>query len=399
MDATNLPVVRGFRFGAVAAGIKKRGGPDVGAIVADRSVPTAALFTRNIVKAAPVVLAQQRVRRGSARAVLVNAGCANACTGAAGLRAARETSAMLARALGANVGDVLPASTGVIGMLLPTEPFARTMNSLVGDLSSEGAARFAEAIRTTDRWPKASAERARIAGADVIVLGIAKGAGMIHPDMATTLAFVVTDARIGAPGLRRVLRDAASDTFNALSVDGDTSTNDTLIAMASGAAESARAIRTPRELGALTRAFRDVLAALARSIAADGEGAEHQVTIEVTGARSVADARRVARTIATSPLVKTALFGKDPNWGRILGAAGRAGVIFDPAVVSIRVDDVAIVRRGEAIGGDAEARAHEVMTRAAYSIGVSIGRGSGRAHYFTCDLGHAYVDVNASYRS
>jgi glutamate N-acetyltransferase/amino-acid N-acetyltransferase len=395
----DIPTVRGFRFAGVAAQIKKNGRPDLAAIVADAPATAAALFTTNLVKAAPVLLASERIKRGRARAALVNAGCANACTGAAGLAAAKATTKLLARALGVHEREVIPASTGVIGAPLPVEKFEAAMPALVADLSYAHALHFADAICTTDRWRKVSDARARVAGAEVTALCIAKGAGMIHPNMATTLVFLLTDARVAAPVLERALRAAADSTMNAVSVDGDTSTNDMLLAMASGAAEGARSVRSAADVRALTRLFTDVLEPIAKSIAADGEGAEHLVTIEVSGAANDAAARTIARTIATSPLVKTAFFGKDPNWGRILAAAGRSGVMFDPARAAIAIDDVEIVRGGMAVGGDAEKRAHERMLRPAYAVRVSVGRGRGRARYFTCDIGHAYVDVNASYRS
>jgi glutamate N-acetyltransferase/amino-acid N-acetyltransferase len=396
---TDLPSVRGFRFAGIAAQIKKNGKPDLAAIVADAPATAVALFTTNLVKAAPVLLAAERIEQGVARAVLVNAGCANACTGAPGLAAARETTKMLARALGIDEDEVLPASTGVIGAQLPVEKFAAGMDALVADLSPEHALHFADAICTTDRWRKVSDARARIGGAEITALCIAKGAGMIHPNMATTLVFLLTDARVSAPVLDRALRAATECTMNAVSVDGDTSTNDMLLAMASGAAPGAREVRSAADVRALTQLFTEVLEPIAKSIAADGEGAEHLVTIEVSGASSMEGAQTIARTIATSPLVKTAFYGKDPNWGRILAAAGRAGVKFDPSKASITIGGIEIVRDGMAVGGDAEKRVHQVMCGPAYTVHVSVGRGRGHGRYFTCDIGHGYVDVNASYRS
>jgi glutamate N-acetyltransferase/amino-acid N-acetyltransferase len=357
------------------------------------------VFTTNLVKAAPVLLAQKRVKRGRARAVLVNAGCANACTGREGIAAATRTCALLASALGIPEDEVVPASTGVIGAPLPVARFEAAMPALVADLAATHGEHFADAICTTDRWRKVSEAAATIGDAEVRAVGIAKGAGMIHPNMATTLLFVLTDARADAATLHRALRAAADQTINCVAVDGDTSTNDMLLALASGRAEGAKPVRGTAQVRALTELFAAVLDPLARSIAADGEGSEHLVTVEVSGAPSPAGARAVARTIATSPLVKTALHGKDPNWGRILAAAGRSGVRFDPARASIAVGDVMIVRGGVAVGGDAEARAHEVMLRPAYAVHVNLGPGRGRARYYACDLGHKYVDCNASYRS
>ncbi len=381
------------------AGIKKREGLDLGLIVADAPVPTAAVFTRNRVKAAPVLLAAERVRSGKAQALLVNSGCANACTGKEGLAAARASCAAVARALGIRAELVLPASTGVIGQLLPAGKVEAAVPALVTGLDAGGVDPFSRAILTTDRGPKVAQVRLRIGGRAVTVLGVAKGAGMIHPDMATTLGFVLTDARVGAPLLRRLLRGATDATFNALTVDGDTSTNDTLVAMASGRAGNAALAPAGRDAARLGGALEEVLGALGRMIVGDGEGAGHVVTFEVSGARTAADARQVARTIATSSLVKTALHGKDPNWGRILAAAGRSGVDFSPDRVDIRVGDVLIVRRGLAVGEEAERRAHEVMSGSDYTVHVKLGARGASARYLTCDLSAEYVRINADYRS
>jgi glutamate N-acetyltransferase/amino-acid N-acetyltransferase len=391
--------VAGFRFAALEAGIKKRGGLDLGLLLADAPVTAAAVLTRNRVRAAPVQLTAERIRAGRARAVLVNAGCANAATGRPGLAAARATTAALARVLGAPEEQVLPASTGVIGALLPAEKILPRVAELVAAARPEGLDAFSRAILTTDRGPKLAEAVARVGARTARVVGVAKGAGMIHPDMATTLAFVVTDAAIAAAPLRSALRAATDATFNALTVDGDTSTNDTLVCMASGRAGNA-AIRGPGPAyRAFVAALTAVLEALGKQIVADGEGAEHLVTVEVVGARSAAEARAAARAVATSNLVKTALFGKDPNWGRILGAAGRSGARFDPERVALRIGGVPIVRRGVGLGPDAEARAHEVMRRPEYEITLDLGAGRAAARYLTCDLGHGYVSCNADYRS
>ncbi len=391
--------VAGFRWASVEAGIKKRGGLDLALLVADRPVPTAAVFTRSLVKAAPVLVAAERTKSGLAQAVLINAGCANAATGKPGLAATRESSAAVALALGIDAKLVVPMSTGVIGVLLPTEKLVAHAARLVGAASADGLEGFSRAIMTTDRGPKVVEAEARVGGKRVRIVGVAKGAGMIHPDMATTLACVVTDARLSAPLLRRALREATGATFNALTVDGDTSTNDTIVAMASGAAGNTAVRAGDAGHRAFTKALTEVLGGLGRLIVADGEGAEHLVTIRVEGAPSAKGAKDVARTIATSNLVKTALYGKDPNWGRILAAAGRAGVKFEPARAELRVDDVVLVSRGLAVGGDTDARAHEVMLRAEYEFTLRLGAGKHSATYLTCDLGPEYVRINADYRS
>jgi glutamate N-acetyltransferase/amino-acid N-acetyltransferase len=397
-------VVEGFRFSAAKAGIRAQGRLDFALAAADATANGAGLFTTNIVRAAPVVLAAERVRHGRARAILVNSGCANACTGEAGMAAARETTAAAARALGADPSEVLPASTGVIGALLPAPRLVALCPSLVADLRPGGADDFAAAILTTDRGPKVAHARGEIGGRPFVVMGIAKGAGMIHPTVApltlhaTMLAFLFTDATADARALERALLRVSDATFNRASVDGDTSTNDTVIALASGRADT-RPFATGEVAPELEEAMGLVSERLARAMVADGEGAEHIVDIVVRGLASDGDALAIARTIATSPLVKTALYGQDPNWGRILGAAGRAGVSFDPNRARIAIGDVVIVEHGVALGGDREARAHDVMTRPSYAIEVSLGDGMGRAQYLACDLGIGYVKCNASYRS
>lgn len=389
-----VPGIAGFRFAGIAAGIKKNGNPDLGLIVASEgSVPAAAVLTRNLVRAAPVEITRERLAKTKGRlsAILVNSGNANACTGAAGRSEALRACAAVASALGIDARAIIPASTGVIGALLPGDKIEAAAPALVRALK-DGGDDFARAIMTTDQWRKVAATTFRVGGEPATVLGIAKGAGMIHPDMATTLAFVLTDAVASPAELRKVLKRATDATFNTISVDGDTSTNDTIVLAASGAS----GVRDARKLeGAVT----DVLGALAESIVRDGEGARHVVQIEVTGLATDAAARRVAETIATSPLVKTALHGRDANWGRILAAAGRSGARFDPARARITIGGERIVERGMPVGKEAEARAAAVMAGPRYRIEVSLGRGRGAAHYLTCDLGTEYIAVNANYRS
>ncbi len=386
--------VLGFRFGAVSAGIRKDGRIDLALAVCDRPALTAALFTRNLVRAAPVLVAAERASAGVSRAVLANSGCANAVTGEQGMRAALSTTQAIAMALGVSPEEVLPASTGVIGAHLPAEKINAQASALVAKLTPEGHEDFALAICTTDRWVKvaeADAEGAR-------VLAIGKGAGMIHPDVgglphATMLVFIFTDALVEQQVLARALTAASDETFNCCSVDGDTSTNDTVIAMASGASD-----KRPSE-AALTTALTQVCEALARSMVADGEGSKHVAEILVRGLASRDDARAAAKTIATSMLVKTMLFGEDANWGRLLAAAGRAGVSFDPRRAAISIGGIGIVKDGMPIGAEAEAKANEILKQPSYSIELVLGDGPGQARYLTSDLGHGYVDVNAGYRS
>lgn len=390
-------VVPGFRFSAVSAGIRKDGRIDVALAVADRPATVAGVFTRNLVRAAPVLIAEQRVRAGNARAVLVNSGCANACTGEPGLLATRESTAAVARALGIDEGGVLPASTGVIGAVLPSARIAERAPELVAGLSADKSDDFATAILTTDRWPKTATSTLSRGSKQATVFGVGKGAGMIHPDVgppqATMLVFLFTDARVEPRELEKALVLAADQTFNTCSVDGDTSTNDTVLAFASGVSDLGFSAEE------LAPALVEVSESIARSMVADGEGANHEAELQVRGLADDSGARQIAKTIATSPLVKTALFGEDVNWGRILAAAGRAGIPFDPDRAELAVGDVVIVRNGLAVGKDAEERANAVLRTKRYVITLTLGDGPGRARYLTSDLGHGYIDVNAGYRS
>lgn len=391
--------VAGFRFAGMAVGIKKKAGaPDLALIVADDEVPVAAVFTTNRVKAAPVKLAAQRTKRGRARAVIVNAGNANACTGEAGMAAAKESTAAVARALGIPAASVIPASTGVIGVVLPAAKIVDAAPTLAERASPDGVEDFAHAILTTDRGPKLARVAFSIGDREATVLAVAKGAGMIHPNMATTLGFVVTDAPVSSESLSAALRRSAELTFNRISVDGDTSTNDTIVALASGAVGGKPL--TGKSLQAFEDALREALEGVALQIVADGEGAEHVARIVVTGARSDASALRIARTMATSPLVKTAMHGKDPNWGRLLAAAGRSGERFDPEKAEVRLGGVTVFRAGlTTMDAKVEAKAAEVMKRPRYDVDLVLQEGAGSAFYWTCDLGHDYVSCNADYRS
>jgi glutamate N-acetyltransferase/amino-acid N-acetyltransferase len=389
--------VLGFRFAAVASGIRKDGRIDTALAFAERPAIAAGVVTRNRVKAAPILIASERLRAGSLSAVLVNSGCANACTGEPGLAAAREATAAVAKELGVPETHVVPASTGVIGALLPADRIVARAPELVRALSPAGIDDFAQAICTTDRWPKVAETMLETAGGAARLLGIAKGAGMIHPDVgpphATMLVFLFTDAKVSERDLAGALEPATDRTFNAISVDGDTSTNDFVLALASGAS----GVEVPA--ASLLAGMEKVCGELARSMVRDGEGAEHVVEIVVRGLATEADARVIAKTIATSLLVKTALFGRDANWGRLLAAAGRAGVPFDPNSASVSIAGVEIVRGGLALGKELEAEAQRRMQAENFSVELGLGSGDGRFTYLTSDLGHSYVDVNAGYRS
>ncbi len=397
----NLATPSGFRAAAIAAGIKKtRGALDLVLIASDSpSTSTAGVFTTNRVVAAPVIVSRQHLvtSGGRIRAIVVNAGNANACTGKAGIRAAQSTAHETSKLLGIAPEQVAVASTGVIGVPLREELILNALPELVRKLSRQGADEVAQAIMTTDTFPKTVVLKGRLGGGTIHIAGVAKGAGMIHPHMATLLSFITTDARIAPRVLDKMLRAAAEVSFNCVTVDGDTSTNDTLLAMASGI--SGVLIRPgTKEASALSEGLTTVCQSLARMIAKDGEGAKKLVTVEVRGARSAADADRVARAIANSPLVKTAVAGSDPNWGRILCAAGYSGAAFDPAKVDVRVNKFYLCRRGLDTGFD-EAAAKQELDHPEITLLVDLHQGKSSARLWTCDLTHEYITINASYRT
>ncbi len=396
MDLTLEPrVVKGFRFAGVPAGLRKEPGrKDLGIIVAERPVAAAGVFTTNRVKAAPVLVAQEHIRRGRLQAVAANSGSANCFTGRAGEKLARDSCSVLADRIGCPVGLVAPCSTGVIGHLYDFERYRSGIRDAVEALSPDGLGDFARAIMTTDTRPKIASACISLGGADVTIAGCAKGAGMIEPKMATMLAFVVTDAAVGAPELRRVLARALPHSFNAITVDGDMSTNDTLLLLASGAAR-ARPLR-PREIAAFAEAVTAVAGALARELVRDVEGATKLVTIEVRGARKTAEAERIAREIANSPLVKTAFFGCDPNFGRIVMAAGKAGVALDLERLEVRMAGIPIASHG-ALHTDALADAAARMKEREFALTVDLKLGTARASVMTCDFSYDYVKINAEY--
>ncbi len=394
----------GFRLAGVACGIKRADGrsggrpPDLALIVCDRRAAAAGVFTVNRFAAAPVEVCRDHLGRSlsQARAVIVNSGCANAATGRQGLARARAVAAAAARLIGCRPEEVLVASTGVIGRPLPHDRIVRALPAAARALSRDGLEAAARAILTTDTRVKIRSARARVGGRDVTVTGIAKGSGMIHPKMATMLAFVLTDAGVHPFLLQRLLRDAVRASFNAISVDGDCSTNDTVLLLASGAAGNRALLQAGRGARSFVEALRAVCRALAIDIVTDGEGARRILEIEVAGARCDGDADRIARSVANSPLVKTALAGGDPNWGRILSAAGAAGVGFLPAAVSLSVGDVPVVRQGCGTGRDG-AVLRRLFRAPRVAVRLAVGVGPGRATLWTCDLTRRYVDINARY--
>lgn len=387
--------VSGFRFAGVSAGLKSEPDRlDLGIIVANQPAAAAAVFTANQVKAAPVIIASERVRQGRLQAVTVNSGSANCFTGKAGLKLARDSCAALAAAIGCTPELVAPCSTGVIGHLYDLDKYRLGIVEATKALGPDRLNDFARAIMTTDTRAKVASTTLRLGGVQVTVAGVAKGAGMIEPKMATMLAFIMTDAAVRPPTLKQTLVKALPASFNAVTVDGDMSTNDTLILLASGAADN-RAL-AGRDAAAFDEAVREVARTLAHELVRDGEGASKLVTVEVRGARSVRDAERIARSIANSPLVKTAFFGCDPNVGRILMAAGKTGVLFDPDRLELRVGGIRLAARG-ALLVDALAAAGARMREREFGIMLDLKLGKARAEIVTCDLTFDYVKINAEY--
>ncbi|GAB0057966.1 Glutamate N-acetyltransferase/amino-acid [Candidatus Magnetaquicoccaceae bacterium FCR-1] len=397
-----LPPLAGFRLAVASCGIKngRRERDDLLLVEMAPETTVAGLFTRNRVQAAPVVLSRQRLAWGRARGLLVNSGNANAVTGEAGMRAALETSALAAHLIGADEHELFVASTGVIGTPLPVEQIVSEMPGMVDSLAAGGWERAARAIMTTDTFPKLASRECRIGAESVRIIGMTKGAGMIRPDMATMLAFLFTDADIASASLRTLLNRAVAGSFNAISVDGDQSTNDTMLLFASGRAGNGRveSADDPR-LAEFAQALHAVCRELAQAIVRDGEGASKFVTLTVSGAAGDAEAKQVAMAIANSPLVKTALAGSDPNWGRILAAAGYAGVGFDPGALSLWLGEVLVVERGQLANTYEEARGAAVMAAAEIAIRLDLGGGAGTSTVWTCDLTHDYITINADYRT
>jgi glutamate N-acetyltransferase/amino-acid N-acetyltransferase len=392
-----LKLPLGYRYSATYAGIRKDARDDLGLIVSDRPASAAAMFTRNRVQAAPVRLARQHLRAsgGIARAILVNAGNANCATRTED-RVSRLCCRALARALKVAPEQVLPASTGVIGVELDHRLIVRALPRLLEGLSPERFKDVSHAMLTTDRGPKVALGEVPLRAASIHIAGMTKGAGMIHPQMATTLAFVLTDAAIPTARLRQSLVRAVERSYHRLSVDGDTSTNDTLLLVANGAS----GVRpSPKECLVFDEVLAWVMEDLAEKIARDGEGARKLITIRVTGARNDHEAARITRAIANSPLVKTAIAGSDPNWGRILSAAGNSGVDLDPAKVDIWVQGVPVCRKGVA-APFVEHELKRLLDAGECAIRLVIrGGGKGHARFWTCDLTEQYVHINASYRT
>ena len=392
-----VTAAKGFKAAGVRCGIKESG-PDLAVIYSETKCSAAGVFTTNAFKAASVVLNQERLKSGEARAVVVNSGNANACTGEQGLRDAVRVSELAGELMNVPAEMVLTASTGIIGVFLPMEKMEAGVRQAVAELSDDGGESASLAILTTDTCPKTSAYEIDIGGAAVRIGGMCKGAGMICPDMATMLCFITTDASIDVATLRTCLSSNCERSFNCLTVDGDMSTNDSVIALANGKSGCRNIVEGSAEYEAFDAALGQVCLELAQAIARDGEGATKYVEVHVVNAATYEDAKSAAMCVANSPLVKTAIFGEDPNWGRVLCAAGRCGAKMSPETTSLYFGDVKIVERGEPLRIDPEA-ARKPMLEEELIITLDLGTGTESAVAFTCDFSYDYVKINAEYHT
>lgn len=391
--------VKGFKAAAVAAGIRKADRLDVGVIFSETPAVAAGVFTTNAVKAAPVLLDMEQIKSGRGRAIVVNSGCANACTGAVGMHDARATAAKAAGTLGIAEDEIYVASTGVIGQPLPMDRLSVGIEKAAGELADDGLDRVAQAIMTTDTFPKIASAICTLGGKEAVIYGMAKGAGMIHPNMATMLSFIVTDVAITPAMLDRALRESVRKTFNRVTVDGDTSTNDTVLVLANGMAGNSTIEGVGQDFDTFCDTLHRVCLDLARMIAKDGEGATKLVEVQVTGAVDEGDAEKAAFAVAHSPLVKTALFAEDANWGRILAAVGYSGARVEQERIKLYFDSVQMVENGMGMGIEAEEAVSAVLKKKEFTITVDLGMGDASASVWTCDLSFDYVKINAEYRT
>jgi len=391
--------VPGFKAWGIHCGIKKTDKKDLAIIYSDRDAAMAGVFTKNRVKAACVLLDAAKVKSGKGQVIVANSGCANACTGKRGLVDARATADIAAREFGVRPDAVYVASTGVIGEFLPMPKLESGIKTAAGLLSPAGWEQAAEAIMTTDLYPKLSIVQEEIGGKTITVAGIAKGSGMIHPDMATMLCFIMTDANIAPPLLKKCLLASVETSFNSITVDGDTSTNDMILCMANGAAENKRIAAGTKEHKKFQACLDAVARSLARQVVRDGEGATKFVEIVVRGAKNPAEAKRAAVAVAKSSLVKTALFGEDANWGRIMAALGYSGVDMDESRTDISIGKAKIAEKGLGQGKAADREAGLALKQREVQITIDLHKGKAESTIWTCDLSCEYIKINAAYRS
>ena len=394
--------VPGFKAAGIACGIKKNGNKDLALIYSEVPAVAAAVFTTNKIKAAPVLIDIQRIKKGLCQAVLINSGNANACTGKKGMEDGARMAAAVEDALGIKKGLAMVSSTGVIGQGLPIDRIEKGIPKLVSSLLSKGWNDAVNAIMTTDAFPKVAFEKCRIGGKEITVLGIAKGAGMICPNMATMLAFIATDAAVERKALQAALKTAVDKSFNSITVDGDTSTNDTVLLLANGKAGNKK-LRAPNsDPRTFYQMLEKVCQSLAKMIVMDGEGATKLLEFNVSGAKTDKDAKKVAETVANSPLVKTAFFGEDANWGRIIAAIGRSGADVKEEKINIYFNDIAVVIKGQKARGkgqEIERKAAKAVKEKEICIKIEMGLGKGKKTVWASDLSYDYVKINAAYRT
>ena len=389
---------KGFKAAGVKAGIKKSGNLDVAVIYTEKEAAIAGTFTQNAVAAAPVFVSRDVVKTGTAHAIAANAGCANACTGEQGMKDALAMQKIAAEALGCAANDVVVASTGVIGVNLPMEKMEKGLKQAVAELDENGSEKAGNAIITTDTYSKACATTVTIGGKEVRFGAIAKGSGMIQPNMATMLCFITTDAAIDSKLLQQALSEIVEVSFNMISIDGDMSTNDMCIVLANGEAGNAKITAVGDDYETFKNALQSICQGLAKRIAADGEGATKFLTVNVKGTKSFADAKTIAMSVAKSPLVKTAFFGEDPNWGRVICAVGYAGVPMDPQKTVVKFGGIPVYANGVGAAFDEEAL-RAVMSAHDIVIDIDMGDGEEEATVWTCDFSYEYVKINGEYHT
>ncbi|MCR5440431.1 MAG: bifunctional glutamate N-acetyltransferase/amino-acid acetyltransferase ArgJ [Selenomonas sp.] len=389
---------KGFKAAGVKAGIKKSGNLDVAVIYTEKEAAIAGTFTQNAVAAAPVFVSRDVVKTGSAHAIAANAGCANACTGEQGMKDALAMQKITAEALGCAADDVVVASTGVIGVNLPMDKMEKGLQQAVAELDENGSEKAGNAIITTDTYSKACATTVTIGGKEVRFGAIAKGSGMIQPNMATMLCFITTDAAIDSKLLQKALSEIVEVSFNMISIDGDMSTNDMCIVLANGAAGNAQITAEGDDYETFKNALQSICQGLAKRIAADGEGATKFLTVNVKGTKSFGDAKTIAMSVAKSPLVKTAFFGEDPNWGRVICAVGYAGVPMDPQKTVVKFGGIPVYANGVGAAFDEE-ELRAVMSAHDIVVDIDMGDGEAEATVWTCDFSYEYVKINGEYHT
>lgn len=396
--AAGVTFPRGFKAAGVRAGIKKSGNLDLALIYTEREAAVAGVFTQNAVAAAPVIVSREAVKGGRAHAIVANAGCANACTGEAGLANARKMAAMAAAEVGCAPEEVLVGSTGIIGVNLPMDKLAAGIKAAAAELAEDGSVNAGNAITTTDTYSKACSCEVEIGGVPVRFGAIAKGSGMIQPNMATMLCYITTDANISSQLMQKALSEIVEVTFNMISVDGDMSTNDTVLVLANGASGMGEITAGSPEYAKFYEVLKEICQELSKRIAADGEGATKFLTINVSGTRTFADAKTVAMSVAKSPLVKTAFFGEDPNWGRVICAVGYAGIPMVPEKTVIKFGGIPVYANG--LGADFnEEDIRRVMAEHDIVIDVEMGMGDASATVWSCDFSYEYVKINGEYHT